>query len=56
MDMFNILREDADDVILIVNYFIEAGERGESAESCMPAVPAQKKAGKRELDEFWKYV
>lgn len=51
MDIFNILREDADDVILIVNYFIEAGEQDDPA----PA-PAPKKAGARELDDFWKYV
>lgn len=50
MDIFNILKEDADDVIMIVNYFIEAGDQDE------PAAPAPVKAGKRELDEFWKYV
>ena len=50
MDIFNILKEDADDVILIVNYFIEAGDQDEPAAAHAPA------AGKRELDDFWKYV
>lgn len=56
MDIFGILKEDADDVILIVNYFIETGERGESTDRGAAAAPAQAKAGKRELDDFWKYV
>lgn len=51
MDIFGILREDADDVILIVNYFIAAGDQDEPA-----AAPAPATAGKRELDDFWKYV
>ena len=50
MDIFSILKEDADDVIMIVNYFIAAGDQD------APAAPAPAKAGKRELDEFWKYV
>lgn len=50
MDIFKILKEDADDVIMIVNYFIAAGDQDS------PAAPAPKTAGKRELDEFWKYV
>lgn len=49
MDIFNILKQDTDDVILIINYFIEVGERDE------PAVPAAK-PHKHELDEFWQYV
>ena len=49
MDIFNILRQDVDDVILIVNYFIEAGDQD------APAAPAPKQS-KRELDEFWKSV
>lgn len=50
MDIFGILKEDADDVIMIVNYFIAAGDQD------APAAPAPVKTGKRELDEFWKYV
>ncbi|MBQ5640294.1 MAG: hypothetical protein IIV05_00660 [Ruminococcus sp.] len=50
MDIFNILAQNADDVILILNYFIAAGDQDE------PAAPAPKKTGKRELDEFWQYV
>lgn len=50
MDIFNILAQNADDVILILNYFIAAGDQDE------PAAPVPKKAGKRELDEFWQYV
>lgn len=50
MDIFNILKQDVDDVILIVNYFIDAGDQD------APAAPAPKTTGKRELDEFWKYV
>ena len=52
MDIFNILKQDVDDVILILNYFIDAGDQGAAAS---PA-PAPKSTGKRELDDFWKYV
>lgn len=51
MDIFNILRENTDDVILILNYFIEAGDQGEPAPS-----PAPVKASKGGLDDFWNYV
>lgn len=51
MDIFNILRENTDDVILILNYFIEAGDQCDSAPAAAPAP-----AGKRGRDEFWDYV
>lgn len=50
MDIFNILKQDIDDVILILNYFLDAGDQEMQA---TPA-PAPQKAG--EKDDFWKYV
>lgn len=49
MDIFNILKQDTDDVILIINYFIEMGDSADA-----PA-PAPKKK-EHDLDEFWQYV
>lgn len=52
MDIFNILKQNTDDVIMIINYFLDVGEYGGTPE---PAAPAPK-AHKREIDEFWSYV
>ena len=52
MDIFNILKQDVDDVILILNYFLDVGEQEMQA---APA-PVPQKTGKKELDDFWKYV
>lgn len=52
MDIFNILRQDTDDVIMIINYFIAVGEYGGTDDPAAPVPKAQK--GK--IDEFWSYV
>lgn len=53
MDIFNILKQDVDDVIMIINYFLDVAEYG-GAEADAPD-PAKKRR-KGELDEFWNYV
>ena len=53
MDIFNILRQDTDDVIMIINYFLDVGEYGGEVEQ--PAAPAPK-ASKKTVDDFWNYV
>lgn len=53
MDIFNILQQDADDVILIINYFLDCEEYGTN-DGAAPA-PAQT-TRKHGIDEFWSYV
>lgn len=52
MDIFNILRQNTDDVIMIINYFLDVGEYGSAPE---PAAPAPK-AREKKIDDFWSYV
>ena len=54
MDIFNILKQDVDDVIMIINHFIEVGANKE-AEAVTQAAPTPAKRGKK-IDNFWNYV
>jgi len=53
MDIFNILRQDTDDVIMIINYFLDVGEYGDAAAAAPAPAPKPKE---RKLDDFWNYV
>ena len=54
MDIFNILKQNTDDVIMIINYFIEVSDQ--DAAATIPAPAPASRSKKQGLDDFWNYV